>query len=144
MMRSFVFFAAANLVFGSASGARADEGMWTFDNFPSAAVEKRYGFSPSKAWLDHTRLSSVRLARGCSASFVSPNGLVQTNHHCAESCIEQLSTKEKNYVATGFYAAEPKDEVRCPNVEANQLIGISDVTARVKAALEGKEGEAFS
>src|SRR5271170_3096871 len=78
------------------SSARADEGMWTFDNFPSAKVKERYGFSPDKAWLDHVQRSAVRLAGGCSASFVSADGLVMTNHHCAHRCIEELSTGKKN------------------------------------------------
>ncbi|HET9035702.1 MAG TPA: S46 family peptidase, partial [Myxococcaceae bacterium] len=70
----------------SASALRAEEGMWTYDNFPSTRVQKTYGFSPDKSWLDHVRLSSVRLAAGCSGSFVSPDGLVMTNHHCARRC----------------------------------------------------------
>ena len=124
--------------------ARADEGMWTFNNFPAAKVSQAYGFSPDQKWLDHVRLSSIRLAQGCSASVVSKTGLVMTNHHCAHSCIEQLSTPERDYVQTGFYAKEEKDEVKCPDLEANQLLQITDVTERVKAALAGKDGKAFS
>ena len=124
--------------------AGADQGMWTFNNFPSTKVSQAYGFSPDQTWLDHVRLSSIRLAGGCSASLVSKDGLVMTNHHCAHSCIEQLSTKERDYVQTGFYAKEAKDEVKCPDMEANQLILISDVTERVKTATAGKDGKAFS
>jgi hypothetical protein len=124
--------------------ARADEGMWTFNNFPAAKVGQAYGFAPDQAWLDHVRMSSIRLARGCSASLVSKNGLVMTNHHCAHSCIEQLSTAARDYVQTGFYAKEAKDEVKCPDMEANQLVQITDVTERVKTAIAGKDGKAFS
>jgi peptidase S46-like protein len=123
--------------------ACADEGMWTFDAFPSARVEKAYGFAPDRDWLDHVRLSSVRLARGCSASFVSPLGLVQTNHHCAQGCIEQLSTATSDLVAAGFYAKTAADERKCPNVEVNQLVAISDVTARVNVATAGLAGKAL-
>ncbi len=126
------------------AAAKADEGMWLLNDFPSAQVEKLYGFKPSQAWLDHVRLSAVRLAQGCSAGFVSVRGLVQTNHHCAEHCIEQLSRAGKNLVADGFYAKEEKDEAKCPALEVNQLIEIGDVTARVHEALAGKEGAGFA
>ena len=86
--------------------AHADEGMWTYNNFPADKVEKAYGFKPDQSWLDHLRLSSLRLARGCSGAFVSANGLVQTNHHCARGCIQQLSTPQKDLTAIGFYARE--------------------------------------
>jgi Peptidase S46 len=123
--------------------AGADEGMWTFNDFPRAAVEKAYGFKVTDAWLDNVRLSSARLAQGCSASFVSERGLVMTNHHCAHSCIEQLSTGEKDFVKSGFLARTPGDEVKCPELEVNQLVGISDVTARMSKATEGKSGRDF-
>jgi hypothetical protein len=124
--------------------AKAEEGMWAVNTFPAEQVEKAYGFKPTQKWLDHVRMSSLRLARGCSASFVSHRGLVQTNHHCAESCLEDLSSKGKNYLAEGFYAKEFADEVKCPTVEANQLVEITDVTGRMHKALDGKDGAAFS
>ncbi len=128
----------------AAPAVRAEEGMWTFDNFPSAKVEKAYGFSPDKAWLDHVRLSSVRLALGCSGSFVSPDGLVMTNHHCARRCIQDLSTPEQDLTAKGFYARTQADERTCPRMEINQLTTIKDVTAPVQAATRGLSGEAFN
>jgi hypothetical protein len=123
-----------------AQPALADEGMWTYDAFPSAQVKATYGFEPDAKWLDHTRLASARLAGGCSASFVSPDGLVLTNHHCAHSCIEQLSTAKRDFVAEGFLAKTEKDEVRCPEIELNQLVAIDDVTDRVLAATKGLAG----
>ncbi len=124
--------------------AKADEGMWLLDKFPSDQVEKLYGFRPDQRWLDRVRLSALRLAQGCSAAFVSPRGLVQTNHHCAEHCIEQLSRAGKDLLAAGFYAKEEKDEAKCPDFELDQLIDIGDVTPRVREAIDGKEGEAFT
>jgi hypothetical protein len=126
--------------------SHADEGMWTFNNFPADKVQKAYGFRPDQAWLDHVRMSSVRLtgAGGCSAAFVSPRGLVQTNHHCARRCIQDLSTPKSDLITDGFYAHEEKDETRCPGLEVNQLIDISDVTDRVTKALAGKDGPAFA
>jgi hypothetical protein len=115
----------------------ADEGMWTFNNFPGDKVRAKYGFAPSKDWLYHVRLSSVRLAEGCSASLVSSTGLVLTNHHCAASCIQQISTAEKNYSERGFQAKSTAEEVGCPGQEANILESVEDVTPRVAAATKG-------
>jgi len=122
----------------------AEEGMWTFNNFPKQKVEAAYGVKITDAWLDHVRLSSARLAQGCSASFVSPDGLVMTNHHCVEACLEQLSTAKRNYIADGFSAKSPADEQRCPVLEVNQLVEITDVTARVKKATAGLDGQKFA
>jgi hypothetical protein len=118
--------------------------MWTFNNFPADLVEKSYGFRPDQAWLDRVRLASLRLADGCSASFVSPRGLVQTNHHCVRSCIEQLSTAGNNLLANGFYAREDTTERECPAAEVNQLIDIVPVTERINKATSGKDGPAFA
>jgi hypothetical protein len=123
--------------------ARADEGMWTFDAFPSEKVERAYGFAPTPAWLDHVRRSSARIALGCSASFVSERGLVMTNHHCVHACVEQLSTAGADLVEAGFLARTTLEERRCPDMEVDQLVGIADVTARVRAATRGREGEAY-
>ena len=124
--------------------ALADEGMWTTNGFPSALVAERYGFSPDQAWLDHLRLSSVRLAAGCSGSFASADGLVVTNHHCSVGCIERVSSAEHDYVANGFFAARATDELRCPGMEVNVLVGIDDVTERVRQATAGRQGQQFS
>lgn len=124
-------------------GLFADEGMWTFNNFPSEKVRQAYGFAPTQQWLDEVRLSSVRLAQGCSGSFVSPEGLILTNHHCVSACIQQLSTPEKDLMAGGFFAATLAEERRCPNLEVNQLVAITDVTAEVTKATNGLEGAKF-
>ena len=123
--------------------ARADEGMWTYNGFPRALLEKTHGVKVDDAWLERVRLSSVRLAQGCSASFISPTGLVLTNHHCVETCLQDLSSAKKDYLADGFLARAPADEVKCPVLEANQLVAISDVTARVKKATAGLQGKPF-
>src|SRR3954466_3039683 len=97
-----------------AAAARADEGMWTYDNFPAKKVGQKFSFTPDAQWLEEARLSSVRLPGGFAGSFGSSEGLVITNHHCAHSCIEQLSTKEKDFVAQGFLAPQLDNEVKCP------------------------------
>ncbi|MEQ8273342.1 MAG: S46 family peptidase [Deltaproteobacteria bacterium] len=122
--------------------ARADEGMWLLNDFPTEKT-KALGFTPDQAWLDDVRLASVRLAGGCSASVVSEQGLVLTNHHCAARCVAQLSTKKKDLAANGFYAKRPQDEKQCPAMELNQLTNIESVTARINGATKGLEGAAF-
>ncbi|QSQ11123.1 S46 family peptidase [Myxococcus landrumensis] len=124
--------------------AVADEGMWTYDAFPVETVSKAHGFTPTQAWLDKVRLGSVRLAGGCSASFVSPEGLVMTNHHCIRGCIEDLSSPKEDLLAKGFLARTPAQERRCPKVEANQLVKMTDVTERMNKATKGLTGPAFN
>ena len=116
-------------------GAFADEGMWTYNNFPTEKVQKAYGFTPSDAWMEHLRLSSVRFG-GASGSFVSPNGLVMTNHHVGERCIQDLGTAERNLNETGYYAPAQDKELRCPQMELNVLTGIADVTGEVNAGVK--------
>ncbi len=123
--------------------ASADEGMWTFDNFPAAKMRAKYGWAPDAAWLEHARLSSIRLALGCSASLVSSDGLVMTNHHCARECLSDLASAKSDYTANGFYAASAADEKQCPAMEANQLVQITDVTKQIEAATAGKSDRAF-
>lgn len=116
------------------SAAMADEGMWTFDNFPSARVKELYGFAPDQKWLDRVRKASVRLEGGCSGSVVSKDGLVLTNHHCVSDCTAELSSATADFAADGFYTQARKDERICPGMEASILQSITDVTARVKAS----------
>ena len=123
--------------------ASAEEGMWTLNNFPSEQIAQRYGFKPTQDWLSTIQLGSVRLAQGCSGSFVSPDGLILTNHHCVSGCLQQLSSKEDNLLENGFHATNRSEERRCPAFEVNQLIDIKDVTAKVSLATQGKSGEEF-
>ncbi|HOL70496.1 MAG TPA: S46 family peptidase [Bryobacteraceae bacterium] len=112
----------------------ADEGLWLFNNFPKELVAKRYGYQVTDAFLDHLRLSSVRFNNGGSGSFVSPRGLLFTNHHVGSECIQKLSSAEHDYMANGFLAETEADEQKCPDLEVNVLLKMEDVTARVKGA----------
>lgn len=114
----------------------ADEGMWTFDNPPLKALKEAYGFTPTREWLDHIRLSAVRFNDGGSGSFVSPTGLVLTNHHVAFGQLQKVSTAERNYVRDGFFATTADQELKCPDLELNVLVSLDDVTARVKGAVK--------
>jgi hypothetical protein len=116
--------------------AFAEEGMWTFDNFPSSTVKGHYGTEITPAWLDHVRLSTIRLAN-CTASFVSREGLILTNHHCVESCLAELSSKDKSLVELGFAAADRNAEQRCPAQLADVLMGTEDVTDVMSKAIAG-------
>ena len=113
----------------------AEEGMWTLDNPPLKQLKEKYGFEPTPAWLDHIRLASVRIGDGGSGSFVSPSGLVLTNHHVALNQLQKVSTPQKNYVMDGFYAPTPADELPCPDLELNVLISMENVTAKVLASV---------
>ena len=115
---------------------RADEGMWLYNAFPKDKVKAKYGFEPTQAWLDHVRLGSVRFNNGGSGSFVSPDGLTFTNHHVGAQCVQELSTHGHDYIKEGFYARTKAEEARCPNLELNELVGMEDVTATIKAAVQ--------
>jgi hypothetical protein len=108
--------------------------MWQFDVPPLEYWNKRYGFVPPAGWLDHARLASLRTAN-CSASFVSAQGLVMTNHHCARQCIESVTGKGEDLLANGFVSPGMADERRCNALYLDQLQEITDVTPRVQAAI---------
>ncbi|MFH1724596.1 MAG: S46 family peptidase [Elusimicrobiota bacterium] len=125
-----------SLILSVPPGAFADEGMWTFDNPPRDLIARRYGFSPDQAWLEHARLASLRFNDGGSGSFVSPEGLVLTNHHVAMGQLQKMSTPRKDYVRDGFFARARAEEIPCPDLEINQLVSFDDVTRRVHSAIE--------
>jgi hypothetical protein len=121
--------------------AQADEGMWTFDAFPAAQMQKDFGWAPDQKWLDSVRTSAVRLTGGCSASFVSPEALILTNHHCVASCIQNLSTAESDLLNKGFTATLRADERKCPGQQAEVVTAISDVSNAVIGAIGPRTGE---
>ena len=132
LLRGGVLAGLVALLF--ATPLRADEGMWTYDNPPLAELKTRYGFEPSREWLDHLRLSSVRFMSGGSGSFVSKDGLVMTNHHVGSESIAKLSSAERDLLKNGFSAASRDAELRCPDLELNVLTSMEDVTGRITDA----------
>ena len=138
MTRSTIAFAALLVALPGMAvleiHVRAEEGMWTFDNPPLGPLRDKYAFTPTSGWLDHLRLSSVRFDDGGSGSFVSPRGLVLTNHHVALDQLQKVSSPQKDYVADGFYATSPAEELRCPDLELNVLVSMENVTSRVQGA----------
>src|SRR6185295_15011646 len=127
----------------AATPALADEGMWPFDNVPSQTIKSKHGVTIDQAWLDHVRGSAVRLSTGCSASLVSRQGLVLTNHHCVARCVQDLSTPTVNYAKEGFSIQRREEDRTCPGMQGEILDSISDVTPKIAAATAGKTGQEF-
>ncbi|MEO8098235.1 MAG: S46 family peptidase [Acidobacteriota bacterium] len=127
-------FTGALLLF---TAAQADEGMWTFDNPPTKQLQDKYKFTLTPQWLDHVRLSAVRLNDGGSGSFVSPNGLLLTNHHVARGQLQKNSTAQRDYMQTGFLANTAAEEMKSPDLEVNVLVSLENVTQRVQDGLKG-------
>lgn len=132
-MKRFSLVALLSVAVGAALAA--DEGMWTFDNVPRAAIAKQYGVQVTDSWLQRLQNSVVRLETGCTASFVSGEGLVLTNHHCVSTCLADNSTAERDLLARGFVAAAREDEIRCQGSQASVLVATENVTERVTRAL---------
>jgi len=117
---------------------RADEGMWLLNDPPRQLLKDKYGFDATDAWLDRARLASVRFNSGGSGSFVSPDGLIVTNHHIGAESLAKLSPPDRDYLRDGYLARTRDEELKCPDLELNVLVGIEDVTDRVNGAV--KEG----
>lgn len=144
MKKATVFLPGILLAILMAPTTRSGEGFWPLSNLPVTTLQQRFGFTPSKEWIGHVQLSSVRLAGGCSGSFVSPDGLVLSNHHCVVECLEGLSSPSRNLMAHYFYAAKPEDELKCPAMEVEQLVERSNVTTTVDQATGDKSGAAYT
>src|SRR5438132_11691429 len=113
----------------------ADEGMWLFNNPPKKILKEKYGFDATPEWLEHVQKASVRFPNG-SGSFISADGLIITNHHIGNSTLQKLSTKDRDYIKTGFHAKSRDQEVKAHDLELNVLMNIEDVTKRVNAAVK--------
>ncbi|MGI8432350.1 MAG: S46 family peptidase [Chthoniobacterales bacterium] len=116
--------------------ARADEGMWLFNNPPKAQLQEKYQFDPTPQWLEHLQKSSVRFNSGGSGSFISAGGLAITNHHVGADTLQKLSSAEHNYLHDGFYAKTQAEEQPALDLELNVLESIEDVTPRVNDAVK--------
>ncbi len=142
LKKGLVAAVATSLLFAAAPPAYADEGMWTFDAFPVARANQATGARIDQAWLDRLQRASVRLAGGCSASMVSPEGLVLTNHHCVVSCVQELSSTQRDYVTAGFTTRARTEERQCPGFQAEVLQTITDVTPQIRSAVGSATGSA--
>ncbi|MDR2698047.1 MAG: S46 family peptidase [Holophagales bacterium] len=133
----------AALIFAALPAMRADEGMWTFDNLPLKLLKEKYNFTPSVEWLDHVRQSAISMG-GCSASFVSADGLMLTNHHCGRGQVERVSTKENDMLTNGFVARTQAEEIKVAmNIRVlKQMRNVTDkVNAAAKPNMDAKAAE---
>jgi hypothetical protein len=150
MMRLRKFLCAALIALFSIQmlpvTARADEGMWPFNNVPRAEIKRKYGFDVTDAWLRKVQMAAVRFNNGGSGSFVSADGLVLTNYHIVEDFVHELSTTQKDYAREGFIARSRAEEQKIPSLELNELVSIEDVTDRVNASVKSdtSASDAFS
>jgi hypothetical protein len=126
----------ASVAMLASAGALADEGLWTFENFPADKVREALGYAPDRAWLDRVRAGTLSLD-GCSASIVSSRGLVLTNHHCVEGCIAALAAPDQDVLTSPVIARTEADEKVCPGQEAFTVTDITDVTVRIRAVQAG-------
>jgi hypothetical protein len=127
---------ALALTCGASPRSRADEGMWLFSHPPLKLLKEKYQFEPPEGWLEQVQKASIRFNNGGSGSFVSPHGLVVTNHHIGAGSLQKLSPKGKDYYKDGYYARTQADELKCPDLELNVLQQIVDVTDKVRSAVK--------
>lgn len=144
-MRRMLHAAAAALPMLAlgASPAAAEEGMWTFDNFPTERMTEDLGWAPDQAWLNRVMVATARMP-GCSASNVSGQGLMLTNHHCVLACVTALSTADANYIRDGFTARLREEELRCPGMTMDVLVSVTDITDQIDSATSTAPPEAFA
>lgn len=131
-----VKFLAPTLLLVSGA-ALADEGMWTFQNFPAKKVEQAYGARIDNAWLNRVQRSITRLEGGCTGSFVSADGLMLTNHHCAMQCLSELSSEKEDLIGNGFNARTRAGERKCPGGMISVLIDVEEITPKINAVTAG-------
>jgi hypothetical protein len=127
---------AIGVMFQQSASLNADEGMWLFNDPPRQYLKQKYNFEPTDEWLEHVQKSSVRFNSGGSGSFVSPDGLVMSNHHVAADALQKFGDEKHNYYRDGFLAKTRAEEKRCLDLELNVLMSIEDVTDRVNAAVK--------
>jgi len=137
-MISRLQMAAILIAWSLLSAARADEGMWLFNDPPRKLIKERYGFDLTDRWLEHLQKASVRFNSGGSGSFVSEEGLVMSNHHVGADCLQKLSDKDHDYYRDGFHAKTRAEEKRCHDLELNVLMSIENVTDRVNAVVKAE------
>jgi uncharacterized Zn finger protein (UPF0148 family) len=150
-MKKLLFIAVSTLFVLSLTAQKKEAGphdfgrMWTFENPPKEWLASAYNFTPGDKWFDDVRLSALRMNTGCSASFVSPEGLIMTNHHCSRDAVLEVQNDGEDIMTNGFIAQNSEDERLVKGVYFEQLIKLADVTSLVDKYIKkakAKEDEA--
>ncbi|MFO7446467.1 MAG: S46 family peptidase [Ignavibacteriaceae bacterium] len=102
--------------------------MWTFENPPINYFKEEYNFEPDQQWLEKARKSALKFGNGCSASFISEDGLIMTNHHCIRGILNTIAEGDENFLRDGFSAKSVEEEKQVPGLFVQQLMLIKDVT----------------
>lgn len=110
--------------------------MWTFENPPKEWLKETYGMDVQDDWFDYVRKSSLKFATWCSASFISDQGLIMTNHHCSRDVVTKLQKEGENFDKHGYYAATLADERKANGLFVEQLIEAADITTLVMAKIK--------
>ncbi len=132
-LRRATWLLAGLLLVSSSTALHAHEGMWLFNDLPLQQL-KKYDFEPTKEWIENLQKASIRFPHG-SGSFISPDGLVITNHHVGAEALQKLGTDKRNLLRDGFHARSREEELPCEAMELVVLDRIIDVTARVNKAV---------
>ncbi|MBP9209919.1 MAG: S46 family peptidase [Saprospiraceae bacterium] len=115
--------------------------MWTFENPPKDWFKEAYNFAPPDSWYDDVRQSALRFASWCSASFISPDGLIMTNHHCSRDVVVALQREGESFTKNGFYAQTLADERKAEGLFVEQLIRAEDVSDKVLSMSKGAKDD---
>lgn len=107
--------------------------MWTFENAPLDYLNETYDLDLDQAWMDNVRRSALRFSTFCSASFISDQGLIMTNHHCSRGLIAGLQKEGEDLIENGFYAQTLEEERKSEGLFVDQLIRAKDITDELKA-----------
>ncbi|MEJ5261185.1 MAG: S46 family peptidase [Ignavibacterium sp.] len=116
--------------------------MWTFENPPVKYFQEEYGFTPSEQWLEKMQKSALKFGGGCSASFISEDGLIMTNHHCVRGILPNVQKENENILRDGFYASEFSEERRVPNLKVEQLLIIKDISDEIHSEMSKGKSDA--
>lgn len=115
--------------------------MWTFENPPTEWFKEAYDMNVTEEWFEDVRMSSLRFASWCSASFVSGQGLIMTNHHCSRDVANQIQKDSENFDNDGFYAVNLTDERKVDGLFVEQMVQAKDITDEVNGMVNSAEDD---